>query len=276
MKFNIKGFITSKNQESYSDCADNYAFNIGNNRFAISDGVSISFFSEIWSKILTHRFVENKNSLDAKFLTDCQKEWHKNIIEIIKKPDVKWFVKAKYNKKEFAAATFIGLQFLEEENKWIVQSIGDSFLFFVPKNCTDYDQIITYPNEKGFVFDNYPNYFASIENNHRGKRHVSTKKSLEEGTFFLMTDAIAEWFVKELKENVENAVNLLVNIENQEHFLEVVQSKRSDNSLKNDDTTILIIEVADDEQPEFNYSIENFSYLDQLIEEQSFENQQIN
>ena len=267
MKFNIKGFITSKNQETYSDCADNYAFNIANNRFAISDGVSISFFSEIWSKILTHRYVENSTPLDGNFLTQCQKEWQKNIIEIIKQPDVKWFVKAKYNKKEFAAATFIGLQLLEEEQKWTVQSIGDSFLFFIPKDCSDFDKITTYPNEKGFVFDNYPNYLASIGNNHRGKRHISTKKNLEEGTFILMTDAIAEWFVKELKEDVQGAVNLLSNIESQEHFLQIVQEKRLDDSLKNDDTTILIIEVIEDNQPEFNYSIDSFSYLEQLIEE---------
>lgn len=269
MRFNIKGFITSKSQESYSDCADNYAFDIGNNRFAISDGVSISFFSEIWSRILTHRYVENQAPIDAKFLSDCQDEWKKSVVEIVKKPEAKWFVKAKYNKQEFAAATFIGLQFIEEELKWMVQSIGDSFLFFIPKDCTDYEKIITYPTEKGFVFDNYPNYLASIDNNHRGKRHISTKKNLEEGTFFLMTDAIAEWFVNELKENVEKAVDLLLNIENQEHFLQIIHTKRSDNSLKNDDTTILIIEVIDDKQPGFHYSIDYFSDLDELINDES-------
>ena len=77
MKFNIKGFITSKNQETYSDCADNYAFNIANNRFAISDGVSISFFSEIWSKILTHRYVENSTPLDGNFFDPVPKRMAK-------------------------------------------------------------------------------------------------------------------------------------------------------------------------------------------------------
>ena len=44
MKINIKGFITSKKSELYSDCADNYAINIEHNKFSISDIISYLFF----------------------------------------------------------------------------------------------------------------------------------------------------------------------------------------------------------------------------------------
>ena len=52
MKINIKGFITSKKSELYSDCADNYDVKTEHNKFAISDGVSKSFFPKVWSEIM--------------------------------------------------------------------------------------------------------------------------------------------------------------------------------------------------------------------------------
>lgn len=74
MRFIIKGFVANKTSEFYSDCADNYAFNTKNGRFAISDGVSVSFFPEIWSKILVKNYVNTKSAANSNFVHKCQKE----------------------------------------------------------------------------------------------------------------------------------------------------------------------------------------------------------
>lgn len=274
MKFTIKGFVTNKKSEYYSDCADNYAFDTENHRFAISDGVSISFFSGIWSQILVNNYVKGTSWLDSDFIAECQKQWQQHIEEIVRQPDVKWFVKTKYSKKDFAAATFLGLEFSQSEKTWEVEFIGDSFLFFVPKNCTDFKNVLKYPSQRNFVFDNYPNYLASVESNHRGERQTSVKQEIKEGVFFLMTDALSEWFVKELKKDIQKVVEFMLNIENQEDFLRIVQEKRDENLLKNDDSTVLIIEATNDGEEVFNYEVTHFGEL-QSFEEKDFEEQKI-
>ncbi len=265
MKFIIKGFVTNKNSECYSDCADNYAFSTENHRFAISDGVSISFFSGIWSQILVDNYVKSKEMTDLNFIDRCQKQWQQKIEEIVQQPNVKWFVKSKYSKKDFAAATFVGLEFFEKECKWQAQFIGDSFLFFIPKNCAHFEGVIKYPERNNFVFDNYPNYLASIQNNHRGEQHISAEEEITEGTFFLMTDALSEWFISELKKDVKEAVKTLTSLKNQNDFLEIIQTKRNENVLKNDDSAVLMIEAIDNQNEVFTYVIAYFSNLQKLV-----------
>ncbi len=274
MKFIIKGFVTNKNSECYSDCADNYAFSTENHRFAISDGVSVSFFSEIWSQILVDNYVKFNKSNNLNFIDECQKQWQQKIEEIVTKPDVKWFVKSKYSKKDFAAATLVGLEFFEEKRKWQAQFIGDSFLFFIPKDCINFEGVIKYPEQNNFVFDNYPNYLASIENNHRGEQHISAEEEITEGFFFLMTDALSEWFISELKKDVKEAVKTLTDLKNQNDFLEIVQTKRDENVLKNDDSAILIIEVIDNQNETFSYSVAHFSNLQKLAKKGEKEKQE--
>lgn len=264
MRFIIKGFVANKTSEFYSDCADNYAFNTKNGRFAISDGVSVSFFPEIWSKILVKNYVNTKSAANSNFVHKCQKEWLEKVEGIVNQPTAKWFVKTKYAKKEFAAATFLGLEFLASERKWTVQFIGDSFLFFVPKHCVHFEGVIRYPDKAGFVFDNYPDYLASTENNHRGEQYVSVEEEITEGTFFLMTDALSEWFIKELRKDVSGVVGSLLAVENQKQFLELIKSQRDIESLKNDDSSVLIIEVVDDGNEAFDYSVAYVSNLGKL------------
>lgn len=54
----VKAFITHKKAEKYSDCQDSFAVNGENKAIAVSDGISQTIFSGIWSEILTDAFVE--------------------------------------------------------------------------------------------------------------------------------------------------------------------------------------------------------------------------
>lgn len=264
MKIVVKGFVTNKKSESYSDCADSYALNPERGRFAISDGVSVSFFAAVWSQILVNSFVQDSGWVDTNFIDNCQKQWQQKVDKIVLQPNVKWFVKSKHSKKDFAAATFVGLEVSENQRKWKVQLIGDSFLFFVPKDCTQFKKIIKYPNQEKFVFDNYPDYLASLEGNHRGQLCTSPELELVEGTFFLMTDALSEWFIEELKKDVKQAVDSLLKIENQKQFLTNIQHKRDTNSLKNDDSAILTLEVIDDGSDALSYVVAHVTDLQKL------------
>ncbi|MDO4228585.1 MAG: hypothetical protein Q4C98_02115 [Capnocytophaga sp.] len=275
MKIIVKGFVTNKKSESYSDCADSYALNTERGRFAISDGVSISFFSAVWSQILVNNFVQGSVWADADFINNCQVQWQQKVDKIVQQPNVKWFVKSKHIKKDFAAATFIGLEIAENQRKWKAQLIGDSFLFFVPKNCTQFKNVLKYPNQENFVFDNYPDYLASLEGNHRGQLYTSPEQELTEGTFFLMTDALSEWFIERLKKDVQNAVESLLKIENQKQFLAKIQRERDENLLKNDDSAILALEVIDDGSDALSYVVAHVTDLYKLVKGNKKEKQKV-
>ena len=264
MKVNIKGFITSKKSELYSDCADNYAVNIEYNKFAISDGVSKSFFPKIWSDILANKYVNQKDWNDEEFIIECQKEWQTKIVEIVSQPETKWFTKSQYSRKDPALATFVGLQFLETEQKWIAQALGDSFLFFIPKGSTEIDTKLSSKSEP-IVFDNFPDYLSSIGNSHKGEKKPIKGEKIKEGTFYLMTDALAEWFLKD----TELAIPKLRNIQNQEQFLITIEDERNTNRLNDDDSAVSIIEVFDDGKKAFSYSNEReITLLSDIIKQQ--------
>lgn len=264
MEIKLKGFITSKKTESYSACADNYAFNKHYNKFAISDGVSKSFFPKIWSEILVDKYVNQIEWKDEDFIIECQKEWQSKIDVIINQPEVKYYTRNAYNKKTPALATFVGLQLMESEHKWIAQALGDSFLFFIPTDSNE----ITFKlssKEESEPFDNFPDYLSSIGNSHKGGNGKRFKREeIEEGTFYLMTDALAEWFIQ----NPEKAIHILKNIKTQEQFIETIENERTANQLNDDDTAVLIIELIDDNKKEFTYSDEisnEINYLSELI-----------
>lgn len=265
MKINIKGFITSKKSELYSDCADNYAFSDEHNKFAISDGVSKSFFPKAWSEILVCKYVNQKKWKDNnEFIAESQKEWQSKIDEIVNQPETKWFTKSQYNRKDPALATFVGLEFLESDQKWIAQALGDSFLFFIPKDSTDIEiKLSTKPEP--IVFDNFPDYLSSIGNYHKGEKKPVRGEKIKEGIFYLMTDALAEWFLS----NTEQAKQKLDNIQNQEQFLITVEDERNANRLNDDDSAVLILELIDDGKNEFSYSNIEVTLLSELIKEEA-------
>jgi len=251
MKINIKGFITSKKSELYSDCADNYAINIEHNKFSISDGVSKSFFPKIWSDILVNKYVN-------------QKDWKDNNEFIVERPETKWFTKSQYNRKDPALATFVGLQFLESDQKWIAQALGDSFLFFIPKDSKEIEIKLSTKHEP-IVFDNFPDYLSSIGSSHKGEKKPIKGEKIKEGTFYLMTDALAEWFLL----NTEQAKQTLDNIKTQEQYLETIANERNANRLNDDDSAVLILELYDDGKKEFSYSNIEVTFLSELVKEEA-------
>ena len=250
MEVIVEGYIAPKLKEKYSDCADSYANSFDNRNFAISDGVTKSFFPSVWSKLLVEQFVQKKelitnDNIIEKLIKDCQEEWYKRVTEEVKKPNIPWFTKKSYVERKFAMATFIGLQFYEKDShwKWNAIGLGDSYLIFVPTETQKEPEkwIIVVPMENLIepTFDNYPNYYASIGNQHKGEPCFVEDKDLVEGTFYLMTDALAEWFFNEK----EKAIEKIKKWKSQEDYINFIVKERADNLLKDDDSAIMIINI---------------------------------
>lgn len=259
MKIRIRGFITHKVAENYSDCADRYASNTETNRFAISDGVTLSFFPSYWADILVNEFVSLEMNQELS-IEKCQNIWLKKVTEKINTPDVKFYTKNAFVKQEPGLATFVGLHI--ENDKWVASALGDSFLFFIPNGCKGFDDWIKLSSKPlPVVFDSFPDYYSS-----RNKQHGEIQKiehPIVEGTFYLMTDALSEWVFNKKEEAIKE---INEKWQNQEDFERSITELRFLNVLNNDDSAILIISLENDGSNILTYGDVNIQNLIELIE----------
>jgi len=127
---------------------DKCAINLERKTFALADGTTQSFNSEIWAEIITNGFVTNPmfnaDELINSFLKQVE-EYKSAEFEFSTNPAKASLEKAKQNKG--GTATFIGLQF-NEQNKLDVISCGDTNLFLlnsenkiIPFPFTDVDSL---------------------------------------------------------------------------------------------------------------------------------------
>ena len=268
MRITLKGYITHKEAEKYSDCADNYAYSISNHRFAISDGVTKSFFPKIWSRILVDKFVEQKETSDFS-IEDCQSEWLRQVTKIATSPEAMWFTQNAFNQKKSGLATLVTLRFSKE--MWYAKALGDSFLFFIPKGKTNFMDWVYLSSKyisskpEPIFFDNYPDYYSSREIKNGMEKEIFGK--LDSGKFYLMTDALSEWFFKEK----ENALKEIETWTNQDVFEQKITVLRNKGLLNNDDSSILIIDIENDRSQQHTYKSVNVQKIDDLIEKKKNE-----
>ena len=242
MKLSLKGFITCKEAEAYSDCADHYAYNMAARRFAISDGVTKSFFPKIWSRILVEQSVALDGATDLP-LEQCQGQWLEEVTQRVSEPDVKWFTQNAFLRRDPGLATFVSLVFDEDNLVWTAQAQGDSFLFFVPEYCEDdFDKWLKFSSKpEPVVFDNFPDYLSSRGKGRGEMRELSGY--VIPGTFYLMTDALAEFLFSEKKEALR-----IIEEEwtSQKAFEASVERLRHAGRLHNDDSAVLAVTLEDD------------------------------
>ena len=263
MKLTIRGYITHKAAEKYVDCADSYAYSITNHRFAISDGVTKSFFPKIWSRILVDKFVALQGATDLS-IEDCQSEWLQQVEKIALSADAMWFTKNAFIQRKSGLATLVTLRF--DQKMWYAKALGDSFLFFVPKGKNKFTDWLylsskyTSSKQGPVEFDSYPDYYSSREGKNGIEKEMT--KKLEAGRFYLMTDALAEWLINEK----ENALNEIETWHSQEVFEQKVTALRNKGLMNNDDSSILIIDIEKDIKRELSYKSVSVQNIDVLLE----------
>jgi len=248
--------LVHKTNEEPEDCQDAISFNINKLRFALSDGVSGSFFPAEWAGILVNYFCEDESKLNSsileskrwkEWLVPAQHEWKSKISNIVTKktgPEA-YFLRNSLVANEPAAATFIGFQLFAEDDKpsWKAMIIGDSCLFHVRENNFD-----SYLLNKASNFDNYPSHFSSLEISNKFDPKFITGDFQIGDKFLLVTDALAEWLItqREINKNGwDNVLDTIIQIEKWKDFYSIIQEARKHDGvpLKDDDVALMIISL---------------------------------
>jgi protein phosphatase 2C-like protein len=215
--------------------------------FAVADGATETSFSGIWAKQLVRAFCRGMSDTRAisKGMGSLREHWHK----IVSRRPLPWYAEEKIRSGAFAAIAGLVLEDgaqAKGQGSWKAIAIGDSCVFHVRNK-----KVLTcFPVKKSEDFTNSPQLLSSNNPVDDGDKARLLKISggwLEGDTFYLMTDAIACWFMKQIEANFVPARELADLTDGDSNpFRLWLKDLRDHQSVRNDDVTILRIEIEKD------------------------------
>jgi hypothetical protein len=246
----------------YKYIQDKYALSSDNKTFALADGTTQSFNSELWAKIITTEFVKSPNFEPLNLISQfkgCVQAYKDEMISFSTNPAKASLERAKQSKG--GTATFIGLQ-INKENSVDVISCGDTNLFLLNSE----NKIKTFPFSDINSLD-ANNHFINTEvllQNHIDKtffKHTSIKCN-QNDTIILATDALSRLILKK-----PDNITELLNIQSFEHFHDFCIKKWEGKELEEDDISAIIIPIDDSESIKLFCPPNNFQFPKEKEEE---------
>lgn len=212
-------------------------------RAAVADGATETSFSGLWARILVRAY--GKGAFDRndplEVLAPLQRRWRRRL-ENLKLP---WYAEEKLAKGAFAA--LVGITIAETpdrcRHRWQSLAVGDSCLF----QFRDNQLLTSVPYKEPEQFLSRPHLIST----HSGENvalvnHITSAYGTccRGDVFYLMSDAIACWFLGCTQHRTTDFLERLNGITNTDEFAALVGDARrgeimKDVYLKNDDTTLL-------------------------------------
>ena len=227
--------IHKRSVNGFGDIQDKYYYNREKGVFAISDGATQGFKSEIWAEILVNNFVQNPEFEIEKFLIDLEK-YAQDFSEIEFEPNPNSALRMLELRKiaDGSYATFIGIEVGKDTLKYI--SSGDVCGFV---KTTDGLQSFPFSNveeldrDKGFLSTTrLLNHQVKPEQFRSGKLSIK-----ENDKIILMTDAVARLTLRD-----NNIIDKILHLEDFGSFKDCIISEWEAKRLEEDDITICVIE----------------------------------
>jgi hypothetical protein len=224
-----RAFVVPKDGHAADECEDAYACNNSAGRFAVADGASESIFCGEWARMMCEAFVADAAADGfGPWLGTAKERWEAHVGT----QPAPWHVAEKV--EDGAFATFLGVAV--EGGRWRAVATGDTCLFLIHNDGLRG----SFPIPTAAAFGTRPELV--------GSRQMSKVKSVAaRGTvlpgdrLLLMTDALAEWFLREHEAGRSPWQELTG--QTADGFPEWVAAHRTDKRLKNDDVTLVVIEV---------------------------------
>lgn len=214
---------------------------------AVADGASESAFAREWANVLTSAFVNRPLDLASvdeasliEWLELAQDEWH----ECVPWDRIPWHGEAKA--RAGAHATLMGLSIRTDSDNddqliWHAMAVGDSCLFVIREGRLQE----SFPLETADQFDNYPSLLSSNRSASDGlweNARVTSGECDSGDVFILASDAIACWILGQLEAGDE-PFEVVMGMDDAD-WSEWVDEQRNAGTMRNDDTTLVIIEIG--------------------------------
>lgn len=234
--------------EEYEDAcwpASGPSQQVGSLRLAVADGATQASFSGLWAGLLSRAYCLGRlapERLEAGLLR-LQRVWKR----CVAKKALPWYAEDKLEYGAFAA--IVGLELCSEGRSWSAFAVGDCCVFQARGR-----QILTrFPLDRPELFDDRPLLLSSLaRSNDAAVRSVSRRYGTwaPGDTFYLMSDALAAWFLRVTSLPDGDAACRLGSLTSQAEFTELVELQRRVRlkdglpMMRNDDVTLLTCTVT--------------------------------
>lgn len=227
--------LHKRSVNSYNDIQDKYHYDINKGIFAISDGATQGFRSEIWAKMMTEKFIQNPEFNTDNFISNLQKyaqEFSNISFEENPNPALRQVELRK--KADGSYATFMGVQIINSTMHYI--SSGDVCGFIISDkgiSSFPFQSIGDLDNDKGFLSTQ-----RLLNNQVKVEQFKQNSIQIKEGDIIiLMTDAIARLALRDNK-----IMNTIINLADFDSFKDYIMKEWESKRLEEDDITICVIE----------------------------------
>ena len=159
-------------------------------RCAVADGATESSFAGQWAQLLVKAYCEDQLEIEDfnYYLPKLQQQW---ISQVTAKP-LPWYAEEKLQQGAFSA--LVGLTLYQQPPIGKVFAIGDSCLFQIRQEKLNHCSPLSHSQQ----FNNNPSLLSSnvSHNKHLAENiHQITLHWQPGDEFYLMTDALAYWFL---------------------------------------------------------------------------------
>ena len=246
-RMKVRAYITHKQVEKYSDCADYFGICPLNKRVAVSDGVSQSIMPLEWAKIIVNAFINNSWDPETG-VSSLQSEWFKEAIAYLNDQRAQgknpWMLENCITNRDGAGATFCGIEFVDDSN-WTAKILGDSCLVLLDEN----NEILKIVSSKDGKFDNRPDYFDSFKEQRGTVKTVEGE--LKGHKILLVSDPFSELFQNyQTSVEIKVIIDRILSLNGYNSYVHLVDEYRELYHMHNDDSTLVIIEY--DKKAEFD------------------------
>jgi hypothetical protein len=213
-------------------------------RFAVADGASESMLSGLWAGLLVRTWCKARRRRLPEILEVAKAAWEVELAAYLEERGrtarpIQWFEEPGLERGAFA--TLLGVAFSTDHGhhhgRWQATALGDSCLFQVREG----ELLSAFPVKSSDEFDSTPKLVPSrVDDLTRVVDAVDedTGDWRSGDTFFLLTDAVAAWFLR-AHEAGEAPWDVLTDVD-----ADWVAARRGDRSLRDDDVTVMRIDVA--------------------------------
>jgi protein phosphatase 2C-like protein len=229
---------TPKRGHTEAEYEDAWAANARAGRFAVADGASESSYAGLWANLLAETFVAARRPLDGlDWLDDPRRRWS----AAVDGRELAWYAEIKRTQGAFATLLGVAVRPAApgRPGRWQALAIGDSCLVRVRDGGTPR----AFPLSKAADFSNQPALLGSRPG--PAPAPVLSRGACRPGDrLFLMTDALAQWFLLRSESNRrpwEDLARLLADPKPGGAFAAWVAEHRDGGDLRNDDVTLLAI-----------------------------------
>lgn len=216
--------------------------------FAVTDGASEGMLSGQWAQILAKAYCRETDAsgLDELLVRahDSWSRWRSHYLarRVRENRPLQWFEEPGFERGAFSTLLGLDLSGNARAGQWQGLAVGDSCLFQVRND----DLVHTFPIEEAALFGNRPFLIASNTrlNNHIDQHTFSSAGEWQSGDcFYLMTDALAHWFMRETEQSRMPWETLHAQLAQPDQLEGWITSLRQGQHMRNDDVTLLVVEI---------------------------------